>query len=129
MILNLTGIPNYFLLYINDFELIQNNSSQLPCFAKILLSGLPGDFLYNTFVNFPLEFDFPISTLNELQIKIKYSDGTYPDFRNIDHSFTLKITEMVNYPRNTGINSKKINYLETMKEIANHPNESTYSLN
>jgi hypothetical protein len=129
LILNLTGIPNYFLLYINDFELIQNNSSQLPCFAKILLSGLPGDFLYNTFVNFPLEFDFPISTLNELQIKIKYSDGTYPDFRNIDHSFTLKITEMVNYPRNTGINSKKINYLETMKEIANHPNESTYSLN
>jgi hypothetical protein len=37
---------------------------------------------------------------------------------------TLKITEMVNNPRNTGINSKTINYLETMKEVANNPNPS-----
>ena len=92
------------------------------------MSGLPGDVLYNTFINYPLEFDFPLSTLNEIQVKITYGDGTFPDFRNIDHSFTLKITEMINSPRNTGINSKNINYLETMKEVATHPNESTYSL-
>lgn len=128
LLLNLTGVNNYFLLYINDFELVQSTSSQLPCFAKILMSGLPGDVLYNTFINYPLEFDFPLSTLNEIQVKITYGDGTFPDFRNIDHSFTLKITEMINSPRNTGINSKNINYLETMKEVATHPNESTYSL-
>ena len=66
-----------------------------------------------------MEFDFPLSTLNELQIKILFPDGTYPDFRNIDHSFTLKITEMIMNPYNTGKNSKKTNYLNTMKEIIN----------
>ena len=47
-----------------------------------------------------------------------YADGSNPDFRNIDHSFTLRISELVNTPRNTGINSKKTTFLNTMKEIA-----------
>jgi len=115
-LLNFSGNNNYYLLYINDFELVQNISTVPIAFAKILLSGQPGDVLYNTFINYPLEFDFPLSTLNELKIKIMYPDGTLPDFRNIDHSFTLRITEMVNYPRGTGLNSKKTTFLETMKE-------------
>jgi len=117
LLLNLTGVNNYYLLYINDYELVYNNSSELPSFAKILLSGSPGDVLYNTFINYPLEFDFPVSTLNEIKIKITYGDGTLPDFRNIDHSFTLKITEFINYPRNTGINSKNTNFIETLKTL------------
>jgi hypothetical protein len=118
-LLNFVGNNNYYLLYLNDYELVSNTSNQENAFAKILLSGQPGDILFNTFINYPLEFDFPISTLNELQIKILYPDGTYPDFRNIDHSFTLRITELVNYPKNTGINSKKTTFLNTMKEIVN----------
>ena len=117
LLLNFTGINNYYLIYLNDFELVNNNSNQLPAFAKILLSGSPGDILYNTFINYPLEFDFPISSLNEIKIKISYGDGSLPDFRNIDHSFTLKITELVNYPKNTGINSKKTNFISTLKTI------------
>jgi hypothetical protein len=119
LLLNFTGKNNYYLLYLNDFELVNNNSNQLPAFAKILLSGSPGDILYNTFINYPLEFDFPISTLNELKIRITYGDGTLPDFRNIDHSFTLKIIELVNYPKNTGINSKKTNFISTLKQLKN----------
>lgn len=119
LLLNLTGSNNYYLLYINNFELVNNNSNMLPSFAKILLSGSPGDVLYNTFINYPLEFEFPISSLNELNIKITYGDGSLPDFRNIDHSFTLKITELVSYPRGTGINSKKTNYVQKLKELVN----------
>lgn len=116
-LLNFTGSYNYYLLYINDYELIQNNSNQQPAFAKILLSGNPGDILYNTFVNFPLEFDIPISSLNELSIKITYPDGTLPDFRNIEHSFTLRITELISYSKNTGLNSRKTNFIETLKNF------------
>jgi hypothetical protein len=65
-----------------------------------------------------MEFDFPLQTLIELQIKIMYPDGTLPDFRNINHSFTLRITESVNTPRNTGINSKNTTFFQTMKELA-----------
>ena len=107
-----------YLLYINDFELVNNNSNLIPCFAKILLSGSPNDILYNTFINYPLEFDFPISTLNELKIKITYGDGNFPDFRNIEHSFTLKVVERLSKPSRTGLNSMKINYLDSLKEVA-----------
>ena len=66
-----------------------------------------------------MEFTVPLSTLSELNITITYGDGSLPDFRNINHSFTLRITELVNYPKNTGINSRKTNYLETMKKAYN----------
>lgn len=118
-LLNLTGSNYYILMYINDYECIINNSNQPTAFAKILLSGTPGDILFNTFVNYPLEFDFPISTLNELQIKFTYPDGKLVDFRNIDHSFTLRIVEKVNKPYNTGINSKDTSFYETIKDKKN----------
>lgn len=117
LLLNFTGNNNYYLLYLNDYELVNNSNNQLPSFAKILLSGTFGDVLYNTFVNFPIEFDFPISTLNEIKIRITYGDGSLPDFRNIDHSFTLKIVELVNFPKYTGINSKKTNFISTLKKL------------
>ena len=117
LLLNFTGNYNYYLLYLNDFELVNNSYNQSPAFAKILLSGTLGDILYNTFINFPIEFDFPISTLNEIKIKITYGDGSLPDFRNIDHSFTLKIVELVNFPKYTGINSKKTNFISTLKKL------------
>jgi hypothetical protein len=115
-LLNLSGANFYILMYINDYECIINNSNQPTAFAKILLSGTPGDILFNTFVNYPLEFDFPISTLNELHIKFTYPDGKLVDFRNIDHSFTLRIIEKVNKPYNTGINSKDTSFYETVKD-------------
>ena len=113
-LLNLTGSNFYILMYINDYECVINNSNQPTAFAKILLSSNPGDILFNTFVNYPLEFDFPISTLNELNIKFTYPDGRLVDFRNIDHSFTLRIIEKVSRSYNTGINSKDTSYYETI---------------
>jgi hypothetical protein len=116
-LLNLTGSNFYILMYINDYECIINNSNQPSAFAKILLSSNPGDILFNTFVNYPLEFDFPISTLNELNIKFTYPDGKLVDFRNIDHSFTLRIIEKIIKPYNSGINSKDTSYYESLSFI------------
>jgi len=113
-LLNLTGSNFYILMYINDYECVINNSNQPTAFAKILLSSNPGDILFNTFVNYPLEFDFPISTLNELNIKFTYPDGNLVDFRNIDHSFTLRIIEKIIKPYNTGLNSKDTSYFESL---------------
>lgn len=115
-LLNLSGSNYYILMYINDYESVINNSNQLTAFAKILLSGTPGDILFNTFVNYPLEFDFPIATLNELNIKFLYPNGDFVDFRNIDHSFTLRIIEKISNPYNTGLNSKDTNVLDTIKK-------------
>jgi hypothetical protein len=115
-LLNLTGSNFYILMYINNYECIINNSNQETAFAKILLTGSPGDILFNTFINYPLEFDFPVSTLTEISIKFTYPDGKLVDFRNIDHSFTLKIMEELQFPTNTNINSKNTSFIETVKE-------------
>jgi len=117
-ILNLSGSNYYILMYLNDFECIINTSNQPICFAKILMSGNPGDVLFNTFINYPLEFDFPLPTLNELTIKLTYPDGSLVDFRNIDHSFTLRIVERIAMPYDTIKNSKDSSfYYETKKLI------------
>jgi hypothetical protein len=96
--INLGGKYNYFLMYLNDIEYIYNNT--LPSsFAKILLSGNPGDILFNTFVKYPNELYsnvFPINTLTELTINFLYPDGKQINFRNIEHSFTIKIVEEIN---------------------------------
>jgi hypothetical protein len=94
--INLSGKYNYFLMYLNDIEFIYSNNNQQSAFAKILLAGNPGDVLFNTFVKQPNDIyskDFPIANLSELIIKFTYPDGVPLDFRNTNHSFTLRIIE------------------------------------
>ena len=106
-------------MYLNDYECIYNSFNQTTAFAKILMSGVPGDVLFNTFINFPLEFDQCIPYLNELSIKITYPNGDLVDFRNINYSFTLKIIERVMIPYGSGLNSKDISYLDKFEEVYN----------
>jgi hypothetical protein len=99
-------------MYLNDIELIYtNNKNTPPAFAKILLNGNSGDILFNTFVKQPIyhnNINFPISNLYSLNIKFIYPDGNFVNFRNLNHSFTLKIIE--EKIKNNVINSKYINY-------------------
>ena len=117
-IVNLFSQYYYYFMYINDFEgLLSNTNSFVDNpFSKILLAGNSGSILFNTFLNSPLEFDIPIASLNELHIKFVYPDGSVPDFRNFDHSFTLRITEKISRPVRTGIISRKQNYTNAIIE-------------
>jgi hypothetical protein len=112
--LNLTGNNNYMFMYINDFTGVFTNTDIDDCFAKILLSGLSGDIIFNSFIASPLEFINPIKSINSLKITFKYSDNSLPDFRNFNHSFTLRITERISIPTNTLINSNKLSYNQSL---------------
>ena len=82
-------------MYLNDIEYIYTSGIQ-SSFAKILLSGNPGDILFNTFVPFNGDVyskSFPINTLNNINVSFYYPDGVLVDFKNINHSFTLQIVE------------------------------------
>jgi len=107
--LNLTGDNRYFLLYINDYDEIVTNTDAPNCFAKIILDGNPGEYLFNTYVNFPIEFDYPITSLSQLAIRITYPNGTLVNFGNVNHSFTLKITERQKNNSKTNIDSRTTN--------------------
>lgn len=113
-LLNLTGNQLYLFMYLNDFEGIITNTSEDNAFSKILMAGNSGDIMFNTFVNSPLEFDIPISSINQFKIKFLYPDGKKPNFRNFDHSFTLRIIEKISRPRRTNIISKKETYIDAL---------------
>ncbi len=116
---NLQEMNYYILMYLNDYENIYSTNNFNNAFGKILMKGNQGDILYNTFIKHsPLIFDIPLKTLNELKISYLYPDGSAPDFRNLEHSFTLKIVERLSKPVRTGLNSMKINYLDSLKELA-----------
>lgn len=117
--LNLVPNSKYILLYINDYEEVITNTSANNCFAKIQLETAGGyrldgnyyQYMFNRFVSYPIEFDTPIPNLAQLQVKLTYPDGTPINFGNINHSFTLKITESI-YKTEIGkhnIDSKTLN--------------------
>ena len=114
--MNFVGKFNYFLMYLNDIEYIFNSNNNLKSsFGKIQLCGNPGDILFNTFVPVPSNIyykEFPISTLIQLNIKFTYPDGSRINFRNINHSFTLKITEENIKNDNTNLNSQNISVID-----------------
>jgi hypothetical protein len=116
---NFQEMNYYILMYLNDYENVFTINNFNNAFAKILMKGNQGDTLYNTYVKHsPLIFDIPLKTLNELKISYLYPDGSSPDFRNLEHSFTLKVVERLSKPTRTGLNSMKMNYLDTLKELA-----------
>jgi hypothetical protein len=113
--LNFVGSYNYFLMYLNNIEYIYSTSTVPPAFSKILLTGNPGDILFNTFVEQPKnQYDkiFPIANLTEFNIYFLYPDGKKVDFRNLNHSFTLKITEEKQINKNSNLNSRFIKILD-----------------
>jgi hypothetical protein len=117
--MNFVGKYNYFLMYLNDIEYLYSNNNLKSCFAKIQLSGNPGDILFNTFVSTPSNIyfkGFPIPTLTDLTIKFIYPDGSRINFRNINHSFTLKITEEQLQNDNTYLNSQNISVIDEFKK-------------
>ena len=108
---SLSGSFNYMLMYLNDIEFVYSNNNVPAAFAKISLSGSPGDILFNTFIlqpQFIYSKVFPISSLTQIKVSFLYPDGSRVNFRNINNSFTLKITEEQECNDNTNMNSQII---------------------
>ena len=108
---NLSGRFNYIMMYLNDIEIVYSNNDIPAAFAKIALSGSPGDILFDTFIKQPentYSKIYPISSLTQITVKFLYPDGSRVNFRNINHSFTLKIVEEKEKSDNTNLNSQLI---------------------
>jgi hypothetical protein len=116
-ILQFAGKNNYWLLYLNNFESVILNNGLESCFAKILLAGSQGDIIYNSFVNSPIEFDIPIPTISELNIKITDPQGNIINFENTDFSFTIRVLELISKPRGVAKFSNDTGYHKEMIDM------------
>ena len=124
--LQLSGKQTYWLLYLNNLNSIILNNNVENCFAKILLPGVQGDIVFNSFVNNPVELDLPIPTLSELNIKITDNYGNVIDFENTNFSFTLRIFQLLSSPVDTG---KLANNTSFDKELLNKINRTSLDIN
>ena len=116
---NLSGNFNYIMMYLNDIEIVYSNNNIPTAFAKIALSGSPGDILFDTFIKQPettYSKIYPISSLSQITVKFLYPNGSRVNFRNINHSFTLKIVEEKERNNNTNLNSQLIFVSEEFKK-------------
>ena len=97
----------YILIQIQN---LNNNSNPNgpPYFAKILLNGQVNSYLYNTYVQSPVYINPPLKSINELSITFINANGNLVDFGNLNHSFTLEITSLNNYPENTNLNTNMV---------------------
>ena len=90
---------NYIFLLIDGLN-INYNPNSIKYAYKFLLTE-KNDTLFNTFVNSPLYFNPPLKILDKLNITWLNSFGELVYFYNRNHSFTLEITSINNYPVNT----------------------------
>jgi hypothetical protein len=97
---------NYILMMCKQVQVINDsNTKRSNALAKILLSGVPGKTLFNTYVDAPNFFTTPIPQLHKLDLSFITPDGNLCDFDGLDHSFTLKLITIIDKPKGTGIST------------------------
>ncbi len=88
-------------------------------FAKILLTDIPGNTLFNTFVSVSMVFQDPISSISQLDLRFYSPDGSLYDFNNVDHSFTLELMTKEEIPDDSGISAKTGRRIVDIRKEAN----------
>lgn len=74
-----------------------------PILTKIRMKGNIGEFIYDKHSNMSLIFNPPINDLSIITFQFVYPDGSTVDFNNVEHSFTLQITELFDVHLDTAI--------------------------
>jgi hypothetical protein len=102
---------SYIIVKCTQLSTITSVGPVKDIFAKILLSGLPGNVLYNTYLCVPKVFYEPIPELSSLEFTFYSPNGSLFDFNGVDHSFTLEITTITNILNNTHLTERSIKTL------------------
>ncbi len=94
--LTLSG-DSYVFLCLRDLGCIVNTGPVDDIFAKILLDKPPGDLLFNTYVPGPGKIfdEMLLTSLTTLGVSVRTHANAAFDFNNVNFSFTLEITEII----------------------------------
>lgn len=104
--INLEG-ENYAFLCCPQLSTVLNTGSVKNIFARIILDQSPGTVVFN-FLSNPKKFEnVPLSTLDTIDFSVLNYDGTEYLFNDLDYSFTLEITEVVDTIENFNMSSKR----------------------
>ena len=104
--INLEG-ENYAFLCCPQLSTMLNTGSVKNAFARIILDQSPGMVVFN-FLSNPKRFEtVPLQYLDTLNLSILNYDSSSYVFNDLDYSFTLEITEVIDTTENFNISSKR----------------------
>lgn len=104
--INLEG-ENYVFLCSPQLSTMLNTGSVRNIFARITLDQSPGSMVFN-FLSSAKDYDTtPLDSLNELEFSMFNYDGTLYEFNDLDYSFVLEITEVIDITELTNVSSKR----------------------
>jgi hypothetical protein len=104
--INLQG-ENYAFLCCPQLATMMNTGNVKNIFARISLDQSPGSMVFS-FLSNPKTFDTtPLDKLDELEFSIVNYDGTLYEFNDLDYSFTLQITEVIDITDNFNMSSRR----------------------
>lgn len=115
----LSGNNYAYLIFKNIDNITSSTINITNIFAKILLSGVPGSILFNTFISSDKDYyDGLLNTLDHLEIEVRDSNGDLFEFNNADFSFSLEISEIIDIVQGTGVSARTgqvESYLEVLE--------------
>lgn len=104
--INLEG-ENYSFLCCPQLSTMMNTGNVKDVFARITLDQSPGNMVFSYLSN-PKNFDtVPLHRLENLEFSVLNYDGSFYEFNDLDYSFTLEITEVIDITDNFNISSKR----------------------
>lgn len=104
--INLEG-ENYVFLTCPVLGTLKNTGQVTDIFAKLLLEQSPG-YICTNYISNPKIFDIvPLNSLNDLTFSIYYFNKSLYAFQDLDYSFTLEITEVIDEVIGTNISSRR----------------------
>jgi hypothetical protein len=104
--INLQG-ENYAFLCCPQLATMMNTGSVRNVFARITLDQSPGSMVF-AFLSNPKEFDtVPLDKLSELEFSVVNYDNTLYEFNDLDYSFVLEITEVIDTTENFNYSTKR----------------------
>ena len=116
----------YFLMcspdLCGDFNGVEEH--HVLIFAKIQNAARYGDIMFNSYVGGrKIFYNHEIDRLEQMEFEFQYEDGTLVDFGSKEHSFVLKITQLVKKSADMHYNSKlgtfyNYNQSESIKEFS-----------
>jgi len=104
--INLQG-ENYAFLCCPQLATMMNTGDVKNVFARISLDQSPGSMVFSYLSNPKIFDNVPLNQLNELEFSIINFDGTQYEFFDLDYSFTLEITEVVDITDGFQISSRR----------------------
>jgi hypothetical protein len=104
--INLQG-ENYAFLCCPQLATMMNTGDIKNVFARISLDQSPGSMVFSYLSNPKIFDNVPLNQLNELEFSIINFDGTHYEFFDLDYSFTLEITEIVDVTDGFQVSSRR----------------------